>query len=113
METESLEEPAAVMKHSLITPTSLSALEKMPTEVLLMVGSHVGSIAFRVATFVSKRLRSVLLLRLFKSITFSGTLRKLAHDMRSFLSGEFKHLMMTILPALKYSFQDLTLEPSD
>ncbi|KAH7473737.1 hypothetical protein FOMA001_g12629 [Fusarium oxysporum f. sp. matthiolae] len=101
METESREEPATVMKHSLTTPTSLSALEKMPTEVLLMVGSHVGSIAFRVATFVSKRLRSVLLLRLFKSITFSGTLRKLAHDMRSFLSGEFKHLMMTILPALK------------
>ncbi|KAJ4032233.1 hypothetical protein NW761_012792 [Fusarium oxysporum] len=101
METESREEPAAVMKHSLTTPTSLSALEKMPTEVLLMIGSHVGSIAFRVATLVSKRLRSVLLLRLFKSITFSGTLRKLAHDMRSFLSGEFKHLMMTILPALK------------
>ncbi|EXK34739.1 hypothetical protein FOMG_10108 [Fusarium oxysporum f. sp. melonis 26406] len=37
----------------------------------------------------------------FKRIPFSGTLRKLAHDMRSFLSGEFKHLMMTILPALK------------
>ncbi|KAK2125658.1 hypothetical protein NOF04DRAFT_1371675 [Fusarium oxysporum II5] len=90
-----------LLLHSLTTPTSLSALEKMPTEVLLMIGSHVGSIAFRVATLVSKRLRSVLLLRLFKRITFSGTLRKLAHDMRSFLSGEYKHLMMTILPALK------------
>ncbi|CZR48240.1 uncharacterized protein FPRO_12850 [Fusarium proliferatum ET1] len=54
-----------------------------------------------VATLVSKRLRSVLLPQCFKTLKFSGSLKRLAHDMTSFLSGDLKHLMMTLLPVPK------------
>ncbi|SCV42295.1 uncharacterized protein FFB14_07682 [Fusarium fujikuroi] len=54
-----------------------------------------------VVTLVSKRLRSVLLPQCFKTLKFSGSLKRLAHDMTSFLSGDLKHLMMIILPTLK------------
>ncbi|KAF5608579.1 uncharacterized protein FSUBG_4507 [Fusarium subglutinans] len=101
METEQQEEHAAIMQNNPATPASLSALEKMPAEIILMVGAEVSPSDFMVATLVSKRLRSVLLHRRFKNLTFSGSLKKLAHDMRSFLSGEFKNLMMTILSTLK------------
>ncbi|KLO80840.1 Uncharacterized protein LW93_9085 [Fusarium fujikuroi] len=100
METDKQKEHAAVTKNSLTTPTSLSALEKLPTEVILMIGSEVFP-HFMVVTLVSKRLRSVLLPQCFKTLKFSGSLKRLAHDMTSFLSGDLKHLMMTILPVLK------------
>ncbi|KAF5671112.1 hypothetical protein FDENT_10996 [Fusarium denticulatum] len=84
METEQQEEDAAAAMHnSLAAPASLSVLERMPAEIILMIGSEVGSSDFMVATLVSKRLRTVLLPRLFKNLTFSGSLKKLAHDMRS------------------------------
>ncbi|KAF5602013.1 hypothetical protein FPCIR_2090 [Fusarium pseudocircinatum] len=94
-------EHAAAMQNSLVTPASLSALEKMPAEIILMVGAEVGLSDFMAATLVSKRLRSVLLPQRFRQLTFSGSLKRLAHDMRSFLSGEFKNLMMTIISTLK------------
>ncbi|KAI1008666.1 hypothetical protein LB504_001406 [Fusarium proliferatum] len=100
METDKQKEHAAVIKNSLTKPTSLTALEKLPTEVILMIGSEVFP-HFMVVTLVSKRLRSVLLPQCFKTLKFSGSLKRLAHDMKSFLSGDLKHLMMTILPNLK------------
>ncbi|KAG5744468.1 hypothetical protein H9Q70_012827 [Fusarium xylarioides] len=104
MEAEQHEEHTTAMQNCLTTTTSLSALEKMPAEIILMIGSEFGSVTFMRATLVSKRLRSVLLPRGFKRLTFSGSLKKLAHDMRSFLSGEFKNLMMTIRSTMKYNF---------
>ncbi|KAF5654028.1 hypothetical protein FCIRC_8267 [Fusarium circinatum] len=98
---------AVAMQNSLATPTSLSTLEKLPAEIILMIGSELCPYGVNapsdaiIATLVSKRLRTILLPRRFKNLTFSGSLRKLAQDMRSFLSGEFKHLMMTILSTLK------------
>ncbi|KAI1035822.1 hypothetical protein LB505_003763 [Fusarium chuoi] len=100
METDKQKEHAAVIKNSLTTPTSMSALEKLPTEVILMIASEVFP-HFMVVTLVSKRLRSVLLPQCFKTLKFSGSLKKLAHDMKSFLSGDLKHLMTTILSTLK------------
>lgn len=99
METDKQTEHAAVTKNSLTTPTSLSTLENLPTEVILMIGSEVFP-HFMVVTLASKRLRSVLLPQCFKTLKFSGSLKRLAHDMTSFLSGDLKHLMMTILPVL-------------
>ncbi|KAF5721896.1 hypothetical protein FMUND_3380 [Fusarium mundagurra] len=104
METEQQEEHAAAMQNGLTTPSSLSALEKMPAEIILMIGSEFGSVTFMRATLVSKRLRSVLLTRLFKKLKFSGSLKKLAYDMVSFLSGDLRNLMKTIRSTLKYNF---------
>ncbi|KAF5252176.1 hypothetical protein FANTH_2732 [Fusarium anthophilum] len=102
METEQQEEHAAAVENSPATPASWSALEKMPTEIILMILSefHFHD-DISTVTLVSKRLRSVLFTRLFKTLTFHGSLKKLAHDMKSFLSGEFKNLMMAILSTLK------------
>ncbi|PNP86118.1 hypothetical protein FNYG_00346 [Fusarium nygamai] len=100
METEQQQEHAA-LQNSLTTPAPLSALEKLPTEVIVMIGTEVGLLDFMVATLVSKHLRSVLLPQRFKQLKLSGSLKKLAHDMRSFLSGDLKHLMTTILSTLK------------
>lgn len=104
METDKQMEHAAVINNSLTTPASLSALESLPTEVLLMIGSELYEFHFMVVTLVSKRLRSVFLPQRFKTLNFSGSLKKLARDMTSFLSGDLKHLMVAILPTLKYQF---------
>ncbi|KAF5989655.1 hypothetical protein FBULB1_658 [Fusarium bulbicola] len=106
MEIEQQEHAAAV-PNSLAAPASLSALENMPAEVVLIIGSELCTDGvyfpsdFMIATLVSKRLRSVLLPQRFKRLKFSGSLKKLAYEMSSFLYGDLKHLMMTILPTLK------------
>ncbi|KAF5647931.1 hypothetical protein F52700_1143 [Fusarium sp. NRRL 52700] len=106
METAQQEHGAAIQS-SLATPASLSALEKMPAEIILMIGSKLCPHGFHapselmVATLVSKRLRTVLLPRRFKNLIFSGSLKKLAQDMRSLLSSEFKDMMMTTLSTSK------------
>ncbi|KAF4495836.1 hypothetical protein FAGAP_8021 [Fusarium agapanthi] len=109
METEQQQEhaAAAAVQNSLAAPASLSALERMPAEIILMIGSELCTYEvyspsdFMIATLVSKRLRSVLLPQRFKKLKFSGSLKKLAYDMSSFLYGDLKHLMMTILSTLK------------
>ncbi|KAF9769052.1 hypothetical protein IL306_013608 [Fusarium sp. DS 682] len=82
-------------------PTPSSALEQMPTELLCMIGSHLRNGGFKVATLLSKHLRSIFLPQLFKKVTFSGTLRKLAAEMKSLLDGDFKDSLPLILSFAK------------
>ncbi|KAF5705020.1 hypothetical protein FMUND_12281 [Fusarium mundagurra] len=84
-----------------ITNTSLSFLEEMPVEVLLMIATYLGCRELRGTAFVSKSLRSVLVPGLFKKIIFSGTLEKIAYKIRSLLNGEHQHLMELILSSTK------------
>ncbi|KAF5669468.1 hypothetical protein FCIRC_9237 [Fusarium circinatum] len=86
-----------------ITKSSMNNLEEMPVEILLTIASHLDCYDFRVITFVSWRLRSALAPSLFKMIIFSGTLEKIAHDMKSLLGGESQNLMELILSSAKYS----------
>ncbi|KAF5586659.1 uncharacterized protein FSUBG_12046 [Fusarium subglutinans] len=86
-----------------ITKSSMNNLEEMPVEILLTIASNLDCYDFRVITFVSWRLRSALAPSLFKMIILSGTLEKIAHDMKSLLGGESQNLMELILSSTKYS----------
>ncbi|KAF4437619.1 hypothetical protein FACUT_5551 [Fusarium acutatum] len=101
METEQGEQHAVATINDPSTPASSNFLEKLPTEILFMITSQLGHLYLTNATLVSKRLRSVVIPRLFKKIRLSGSLRKLACDMRSILGGKFGYFMQLILSYAK------------
>jgi hypothetical protein len=75
----------------------------MPTEVIFMIASQLSFRGVRVATLVSKQLRSALMPLIFNKIIPSGGFKALAREMRSILNGELRTFTKLILPYVKYS----------
>nr|RBQ92347.1 hypothetical protein FVER53263_11149 [Fusarium verticillioides] len=111
METQPGEECVVATMNSLCKSTPSSLLEKMPIEVLFMIASQLTFRGVRVATLVSKQLRSALMPLIFNKIILSGDFKALSREMRSILNGELRTFTKRILPYAKYSVVTIRIEP--
>ncbi|KAH6951055.1 hypothetical protein BKA56DRAFT_262229 [Ilyonectria sp. MPI-CAGE-AT-0026] len=84
----SLTIPGDAPKNSSSTMAALPILDKMPTEILCIIGSSLSDSDLDDITQASKRLRRIFFPRLFKHFHFRGSVPQLSARLEAFFHGK-------------------------